>query len=293
MVGVIGNLRQSWSAYRKNFAVIAISVLISIIPSLLVTILGFFAVTDFSLSETSHMLKETYLSQESYILGEKQALPEKLYTGWFLFFVAVSGLLSVYFLAGFYGVCISALRGKANLSVFFESVSKRGITLVLSRILLFSVAICYLIAFLGIALAFAFVAAVVSTESILASEILFVILLFVFLLGALITLPFFMFISPSVVTGKGVIDAFRESIQIGRKSYWQTFSLILFIVVLVLAGVIVTFFNSVLGMAFSIIFVSPMITLLIASFYLERAARKAGELSPRLRKTESVRRSKK
>lgn len=292
MAGVSGNIGQSWSAYRKNFAVIAISVLISVIPSILVIIMGFLAITNFSLSETSYLLRETYLSEAPYALGEEQALPDKLYTGWFLFFVLVSGLLSVYFLAGFYGVCISALRGRASISAFFESVSKRGITLVASRILLFSVALCYILAFISAAVLFALAAAMVSTEAILASEILYVILLIIFLIGALITLPFFMFISPSVVTGKGAIDAFRESMSIGRKSYWQTFSLILDIAALILSGVLVTLFNSMLGLAFSIIFVSPMVTLLISSFYLERAARRVVELTPRARKAESVRRGK-
>lgn len=293
MAGVIGTIRQSLSVYRKNFAVISIAVLISVIPSVLVTILGFLAITDFSLDETSFLLKETYLSEKPYMLGEEQALPDKLYTGWFLFFVAISGLLSVYFLAGFYGVCISALRGKTALPVFFESIKSRGITLVLSRILLISIALLYFLAFLGIAIVFALIASMISTEALLASEVWFVILLFVFLLGALIAAPFFMFISPSVVTGKGVKDAFRESFQIGRKSYWQTFALILIIVALIVSGFTVTFFNSLIGLAYSILLVSPLVTLLISSFYLERTAKKTVEIRPGARKAGTARRGKK
>jgi hypothetical protein len=275
MARIIHHLERSFNAYRKFFPIIIAAVLIAAIPPLIITGFGFLVASNFSVSGAESLAKETYFSENSN-LWQESALPSPLESIGFMAFVLVAVLLSFYLLAGTYQVCLGAIKGKTSLSLFFDSINARGFSLVASKILLGLV-------FGGILMATILVGIILAVIIGLASSgangdmisILFVILAVVLMISVA---PFFTLISPSVVSGKSVVEAFRESFKIGRKNYLEVLLLLMVMVVFEIVAYAVEILSPILGVIVALLFVSPMIALLISSFYLENsAARKTNQ----------------
>jgi len=291
MANIIKNLKQSLRAYRKFFPVIISAILIAAIPPAIVMGLGFLAVSGFSVSQTSALIGETYFSQPLYSWEEK-TLPPELESWWFLGFAMVSALMSLYLLAGTYGVCLGAIKGKTSMDAFFESLNTRGVSLAISKILVGLIFAGIFSVLIIIGIIFAVAVGIMAGESAVSALIL--LFLLVGLITAISIAPFFTLVSPSVVSGRGVVNAIRESISIGKKNYVDTLGVIVIILVMLTIDVALGYLNGVLGVLVSFAFVSPMIALFLSAFYLERSAgkSKADELKPRKKNSAVKKKSK-
>lgn len=284
MVNILHHLEKAWSAYRKFFPIIIAAVLIAAIPPLIITGFGFLAASNFSVSDAVTLVDQTYFSHNQSIWQENN-LPLTI-PFWFFAFVLVSAMLSLYLLAGTYGVCLGAIKGKTSLSLFFDSVKSRGPILLVAKIALaFLFGGMFLIMMIIGIICAALIGAVAGGLS--TASVILVIVILILIVFALIA-PLFTLISPSVVSGRGVTKAFGESINIGKRNYWDIVLLLIVLICLEIVASLFALANALLGMMVVVAFVSPMIALIISSYYLENSPKTFGrtELKPRIRRSE-------
>jgi hypothetical protein len=274
-------MKQSWQAYKKNFTVLIAAVLISAIPSALIIGFGILAASDFSPGQAGGFINDTYLSQGQSPWGQSDTMA-LAHPGWFVFSALAAALLSSYLLAGFYGVCLMILKsrtGVSGLSPYFKSVRERGLTLIAARIILILIFAGIAMGVLAVGIIFGLLGLLIAGEA--AFMYIFVLSLLLTLIAVLAAIPFFITISPLVVSGRGVSEAIRESVKIGRKDYWGTILFIIPIAILEVIVFILSFLSGTLGILFSLILVSPMVALMISSFYLEKFSGKAERMKVR------------
>jgi hypothetical protein len=167
-------------------------------------------------------------------------------------------------------------------------MSARGVSLVLAKLLLGLI----FAGIFGVSLVFGIIfAAIVGiiAGGFSAASAVFLAFLLVCLIVAIIIAPFFTLVSPSVVSGKGAVNAVKESMSLGRKNYWDIIGLLAIILGFLVVDVFLGYLSGLLGIIFSFAFVSPMIALLLSSFYLERSSGKSKEaISKPIKKTSAV-----
>ncbi|MBN2095276.1 MAG: hypothetical protein JW727_04460 [Candidatus Aenigmarchaeota archaeon] len=280
MVTFTEHLRRSFGAYIRNFRVIALALIIAAIPSAMLVGLGFYAVSDFSFGEAGRLAKETYFADRVSI-WEDSPYPPELFSPWFFVFEGLAAIVTSYMLAGTYGVCLSAIKGRPSLSDFFRSLRESGVTLVLSKIALLAGLTVSLVLLFLTGLVFAAVANAIFSVSEGLLGMLFV-LFFILIIAPI--LPLVLLVSPSVVSGRSVVEAFRESYALGIKHYWGIVGLILVAMVLMVVSGILGVLNALAALLFSGFFVSPLIALLLSSYYLDKSGKKqarGSEMTPR------------
>lgn len=299
--------KEAMAAYRNNFKAV-------ILASAFLAILAVVISTATNMATYGMSFKNAFLLNFGFGYGagfmQAPAIAVPLSPIGYIF-AAIAllsfSLLSAYVSAGFYGVCLSAINKKTDISEFFRSMNKYGLSMIGVHIVwLIAVAALIPVSLLAFAVmyALAYFAGMilsVSLPNFLLLALMPVLIILLIAVG-ISFMPFFVFLFPAVVSGKGVIGSFKESIRTGKKAYWKIWllllaillGLIILVIALVIAGIIIfaglystgalpgvsADFLPPAIILFSIVnyfIISPIVWLIISSAYLKFGAKRDGE----------------
>jgi len=244
MVKIFRYFKKSFEVYKRNFVPIILSVLLIGIICGLFLVLSIFALFG---PKNINTMTESYM-----MLGEftdfEQEFSEFLNlqnVGLFLLFMILGGITAIFLQSGFWGICFHGIKKKVTMKTFFTTIRKRGISY-------FSAILLVLIIFFVISLLLSLPATI------------FPLFIPITLIILILITPFFILISPAVISGRSVIESLEQSFKLGKKYY---FDLILLIILIYLFSLVN--FIPIIGSLLSYFLISPLFALVICSFYID------------------------
>ncbi|MCD6274956.1 MAG: hypothetical protein J7J15_02950 [Candidatus Aenigmarchaeota archaeon] len=244
MVKIFRYFKKSFEVYKRNFVPIILSVLLIGIICGLFLVLSIFALFG---PKNINTMTESYM-----MLGEftdfEQEFSEFLNlqnVGLFLLFMILGGITAIFLQSGFWGICFHGIKKRVTMKTFFTTIRKRGISY-------FSAILLVLIIFFVISLLLSLPATI------------FPLFIPITLIILILITPFFILISPAVISGRSVIESLEQSFKLGKKYY---FDLILLIILIYLFSLVN--FIPIIGSLLSYFLISPLFALVICSFYID------------------------
>jgi len=244
MVKIFRYFKKSFEVYKRNFVPIILSVLLIGIICGLFLVLSIFALFG---PKNINTMTESYM-----MLGEftdfEQEFSEFLNlqnVGLFLLFMILGGITAIFLQSGFWGICFHGIKKRVTMKTFFTTIRKRGISY-------FSAILLVLIIFFVISLLLSLPATI------------FPLFIPITLIILILITPFFILISPAVISGRSVIGSLEQSFKLGKKYY---FDLILLIILIYLFSLVN--FIPIIGSLLSYFLISPLFALVICSFYID------------------------
>ena len=290
---IFNHFRKAVKAYKNNFIPIALvmllflSIYLSILSALYFVTPTFLMVKKYDLAEN--------ISEEEFnkVLQAYQSIGLIL----ILFFIAIV-VASVLLHAGFWGLCMEGIKGKANINVFFGAIKEHGFSYFLATLLVLSIffglgifCLALFAIFFPISHIFALIMSLIEKVILLSlidqiftlngfilgkfiyfnficKNLIFCYSLFlyiiVYFLATFLLMPFFIFVPPAIISGKGVLDSLAQSFSLGKKKYFELLLLITLLSISFLISLI-----PVIGIALFYFLIIPLASLTICSYYLE------------------------
>ncbi|MBN2095275.1 MAG: hypothetical protein JW727_04455 [Candidatus Aenigmarchaeota archaeon] len=260
MASLLQHFERAFSAYRKNLIPYTFSALLVCFAAVFVMFLGMLV---FVLNSESVFYSEEFMNQAE--LDPAVVLLALMTPGNIAILFTFSFLALVAFLymsAGVYGVCLEGLRGRVSVRAFFSSVARRGGSYLIASLILLG----FLMGFIVLAM-FVPIFLFVSMPVAAAVQSYLVWFLLIYFLGFLLT-PFFFSVLPAIVSGRGIINAFRESMAVGRDNYLE----LLLLEVLLFTGFFVSALIPYIWAGILFFISVPIATFVNCSFYLDRVS---------------------
>lgn len=258
MVKIFRYFKKSFEVYKRNFVPIILSVLLIGIICGLFLVLSIFALFG---PKNINTMTESYM-----MLGEftdfEQEFSEFLNlqnVGLFLLFMILREIVAIFLQAGFWGICFHGIKKRVTMKTFFTTIRKRGISY-------FSAILLVLIIFFVISLLLSLPATI------------FPLFIPITLIILILITPFFILISPAVISGRSVIESLEQSFKLGKKYYFDLILLLLLIFILFFVSLVpfvvlsAITYNLTYLLGFYIILaflILPLFTLTICSFYID------------------------
>jgi len=249
MVKIFRYFKKSFEVYKRNFVPIILSVLlIGIICGLFIglSIFALFGPKNISTIAESYRMSGEFTDFESQEFSEFLNLQN---VGLFLLFIILGGITVIFLQSGFWGVCFHGIKKRVTMKTFFTTIRKRGVS--------------YFLAILLVLIIFFVISLLLSLPASIFHPLIPIALLILILIT-----PFFILISPAVISGKGVIESLEQSFKLGKKYY---FDLILLIILIYLFSLVS--FIPIIGSLLIYFLISPLFTLVICSFYIEASVK--------------------
>jgi hypothetical protein len=180
-------------------------------------------------------------------------------------FFILAMLAGSYLSSGIYGVCLEGARGRTTVKTFYGTVLRRGGTYLLASLTLFVLGSLLLIALVFPIVVFSnlFLPSFAAMGAIYYISLMVVMLL---------VSPLLIFVPISVVWGRGIGDAFKQSFSIGRENYYEMLALIAMMAAMVISLEFIPY----IGVLLQIFAVIPVFMFTICSYYLDKASVRKG-----------------
>jgi len=225
------HFRKALQAYKNNFIPIALVLLLflgiylSILSALYFVTPTFLMVKKYNLAEN--------ISEEEFNKVLQAYRPIGLIL--ILFFIAIV-VASVLLQAGFWGLCMKGIKGKANINVFFGAIKKHGFSYFLATILVLSIffglgIFCLVLFTISSPISYIFALIISFIEKVILLSLIYQIFtlngfilekfiyfhficknlifcyslflyIIIYFLTTLLLMPFFIFVPPAVISGK-------------------------------------------------------------------------------------------
>ncbi len=250
MANILKHFSKAFEAYKRNFVPIILSILLVFITFYLFVGLGIFALFG---TEGSATVAEFYMTEGGFTDTYSQELFEQINPqnfGLFLLFLILGGIVAVFLQAGLWGICFQGIKKKVNMKTFFTTIRERGVPYFFASILVGLIVSAILILLIAVYVVIYLFNPILST--------------IVLLLGIVLITPFFVLVSPAVISGKRVSSSLTESISLGKKNYFDLLLLIVLVFIFSLVSLV-----PILGIILVYFLVSPLFILVICSLYLE------------------------
>jgi hypothetical protein len=270
MANIFQHMKKGIHSYRANFAPYLLANFIIFLVAISVVLLGALLVL---YNSESILYSDEFLNNS--VGSDLATLAVTLFTPTnlliFLAFFTIAILLGTYLSSGIYGICLEGAKGKTSLKTFFGTILRRGGTYMIATLVMF-----ILMTMLMVALIFP----VVLTASLVQSYSILLIDIYILSISVLVLIlsPYFMFVPISVVWGKGVTDAFKQSFAIGRENYFEVLALqAILYAVSISVGML-----PIIGFILQILIVTPVMLFTLCSYYQDRnSSKKTVEAKPK------------
>ena len=249
------HFKKAWQAYKNNFTpIIFILILFLGIYFSIYLVTEYFATPTFSTIEklniTEHNITENISKEEfSEVLQAYQPVVLIL----ILFLIAIS-VTSILLQAGFWGLCIRGIKRKVNIEIFFSAIKEYGLSYFLATIFILLIFFGVGIFCLALSTIFFFISPVLAWTGFIVGIVIYFLIM-----------PFFIFISPAIVSGGGVLNSLSQSFSLGKKHYFELLLLITILFFISFLALIVP----IIGTILFYFLIVPLATLTICSYYLE------------------------
>jgi glucan phosphoethanolaminetransferase (alkaline phosphatase superfamily) len=248
MVSLKEHLIIAFNAYKRNFVTLLTSIIIILSVFLIFAIPASFLIA----SEI-----EKFSSPESFQYTSSSFQALFLFSSMGIAFTLLTlGLLIIIFLtSGFVGLCYYGVKKRVYLNTFLEVTKKRGASYFLATMLIFLIFLIILLPFIIFLITLQF--SEFTIQSILRA--------IVFLI-----LPFFVLYGPAIISDKGIMSSIKQSINLGRKNYFNLLALVSIFIIASLVDQIPIWIISLVGTLLNYFLIFPLFQITLCSFYIDK-----------------------